>query len=542
MRIFLNISLVLLLFFLPFSLSCQSYEPFEEAGPAEPDDIEKLFGEVDQKPTAIGPGAAEFDSVEELIPGMTNLVAISEVSSSVVSRTYPWAECGLVQLDKAMPREVELNRPFDYYIKITNLTNTRLTDIVIKEELSTSFSFNSATPSATRDENRLVWKIDSLGPKASRLFKISGEASYFDSLKHCTTVLTPVIPACASVAVVQPRLQLTKIAPDEVLLCDLIPVKYVVTNTGTGLIQNVKIVETLPEGLRTTDGRSVLSFDADTLAAGQSRQFTIELRATKPGEYVSKAVASSSTSQSAESQATTTIVRLPVLTITKTGPDRQYIGRPVTYDIIVTNASDAPAKNTVVEDTVPGGVGSIKATSGAKLNGSKLVWEFGTVAPNTSQQVSVSYTPTKAGTLTSSVTATAYCADTVTASTSTLVTGIPAVLLEVVDVEDPVRLGNSATYVITVTNQGSATATNIRIACILEDNVKYISSAGTTASTIEGEMVKFLPLGNLAPKAKAAWRVVVEAVRPGDVRFKVIMNTDQLTRPVEEAESTLLYD
>jgi hypothetical protein len=55
-------------------------------------------------------------------------------------------------------------------------------------------------------------------------------------------------------------------------------------------------------------------------------------------------------------------------------------------------------------------------------------------------------------------------------------------------------------------------------------------------------MVKFFPLSSLAPKVKAVWRVFVRAVRPGDVRFKVVLNVDQLTRPVEETEATNLYE
>ena len=62
------------------------------------------------------------------------------------------------------------------------------------------------------------------------------------------------------------------------------------------------------------------------------------------------------------------------------------------------------------------------------------------------------------------------------------------------------------------------------------------------AGSVEGRMVKFFPLSSLAPKAKAAWRVVVRAVSPGDVRFKVVLNVDQLTRPVEETEATNLYE
>ena len=99
-----------------------------------------------------------------------------------------------------------------------------------------------------------------------------------------------------------------------------------------------------------------------------------------------------------------------------------------------------------------------------------------------------------------------------------------------------------ATYIIRVENQGSATATNIRVGCILEDYVRYVSSAGATGSTQEGQTLKFFPLTSLAPKAKAAWRVVVEAVSPGDLRFKATMQADQLTRPVDETESTHLYE
>lgn len=546
MRKFLNISLLLVVFVLSGSLSCESQQSPLEVALMEQDltTTDDFIWGNDDAPTAVAPlGTAKAPTQQQFpTPVKPELVAVSESGSSTVSRTYPWAECGLVQLDKAMPKEVGLNALFGYTIKVTNLTDTTLTDIVVTEELPSNFKFTSANPIAREDANTLVWDIESLGPKASKEITVSGKATYTDFLKYCTTVLTPVIPACAGIEVIQPKLKLTKIAPVEVLLCDPVAVKYVITNTGTGAVPNVKIVDALPTGLRTIDGKSELVLDGGTLMAGQSQQLTAEFRATKTGTYVSKAVASSSTGLRTESNATTTIVGLPVLTISKTGPDRQYLGRAITYEITVTNKSDVPAKNAVLEDTIPEGVTSVKATAGAKLSGSTLVWEFGTLAPNTSKKVRVAYTPTKAGTLTDGATATAYCAEPVTASMRTVVTGIPALLLEVVDVEDPVRIGNRETYVIRVTNQGSANATNIRVVCVLEDNVQYVSSAGSTASSVEGETVKFLPLGTLAPQAKAAWRVVVAAVSPGDVRFKTMMNADQLTRPVEETEATHLYE
>lgn len=549
MKKILNISLVLLVFGLFGSSGCESLQSFLGAEPGEPEPQrpEKFFWDKDHEPIAIAPittvpapVAAPAEGAFVIEP--KRLIVLGEIGTRVVSMTYPWPECGVIRLDKTVPKEAELNRTFDYFIIITNLTETMLTDIVVNEELSDNFKFTRANPAARKDLNKLVWEIKSLGPKASKRITISGVATNADPLEHCTTVETPIIPACAAIRIVQPRLELMRAMPAEVLLCEPIPVVFVVTNSGTGSAKDVTIVDTLPAGLRTIDGKSKLVLDVGTLPEGQSRQFSAELRASKTGKYVSKAVARSITGLTAESAESTTIVSLPVLTIDNKGPRQAYLGRIVTYEITVANRSDVPAKNTVIEDSIPEGVTSIEASEGAKLSGSKLVWELGTLAPGTYKNVRVSYMPTQAGTLTNNAIVTAYCSEAVTAFVKTLVTGISAVSLEVVDIVDPVRIGTRTTYLISVTNQGSAPATNIRIACILENNVQYVSSAGATAGSIEGQIVKFFPLSSLEPKAKAAWRVVVAAVKPGDVRFKVVLNVDQLTRPVEETESTHLYE
>ncbi|HCO94731.1 MAG TPA: hypothetical protein DIU00_12400 [Phycisphaerales bacterium] len=543
MKKLLNISLLLLVVCMSGSLGCKSlFQPKKKVQAAEPGLGASDFFRTETRRAMTQTQRVPAPTIRQTSSVPTGLIDVSEPGSSVVSRTYPWLECGIVQLDKIMPKEVGLNRAFNYTIKITNLTETNLTDIIITENLPENFKFLSANPSARTEENKIHWEILSLGPKARKQFTVSGIATYTESLLYCTTVITPVIPACASIEVIQPELRLTKTAPTEVLLCDLIPVRLLVTNAGTGSVQNIKIIDNLPAGLRTTDGKSELIFDAGTLGAGQSRQFSAELRATKTGTYSSKAVASSTTGLRVESAETTTSVGMPVLTINKQGPERMYIGRPASYEITISNNSDVLAKNTVLEDTIPTRVTGVKATAGAKLSGSKLIWEFGTLEPNASKNVRVSYTPTKAGILLNSATASAYCAEAVSSAMRTTVTGIPALALEVVDIEDPVRIGSRATYVIRVENQGSATATNIRIACGLEDYVRYVSSAGATATSTEGQAVRFFPLGSLAPQAKAAWRVIVEAVRPGDVRFKASMNADQLTRPVEETESTHVYE
>ena len=120
--------------------------------------------------------------------------------------------------------------------------------------------------------------------------------------------------------------------------------------------------------------------------------------------------------------------------------------------------------------------------------------------------------------------------------------GIPAILLEAVDVRDPVEVGANETYVITVTNQGSAMDTNIKIVCTLGAQQEYVSSTGPTTASVDGKTVTFALLASLAPKAKTTYKVVAKGIKAGDVRFKVQLTSDQLKVPVQETESTNIYE
>ena len=431
--------------------------------------------------------------------------------------------------------------PFDYTLKVTNMAETPLQDVVVLERLPKNFSLRSSDPETEKADGNLRWTVGSLDPKASRELKVSGVATAADNIKPCATVTFVVPPVCADITVVEPKLTLTTVASKEVLVSDPIELQFVVTNQGTGAAEGVQIVDTLAAGLRTMEGKTELVLNVGTLAPGQSRQLGGSCRAVRTGEYVTKAVASANGGLKVEAT-TTTIVRQPVLAITKTGPARQYIGRPTTYEITVTNTGDAPAANTIVEDTIPQAAQGVQTSPAGAVSGSKAVWQLGTLAVNASKKVSITYAPTGAGSLAQAATATAVCADTVTATAETTVYGIAAVLLEVIDTDDPVQVGGQTTYVITATNQGSSPSTNVQITVAVEDAQEIVAASGPTPVTVEGNTARSAPLATLAPKAKATWQVTVKALKAGDVRFRATMTTAELGRNVEETEATQLYE
>jgi len=465
--------------------------------------------------------------------------AMGKCGAYTVSQVYP--ATGALRIDKAMPQSVQLNAPFEYTIKATNLTGQTLSKVMVKDHLSDGLKYVSSTPAGKLEGNALTWEMNTLGPRAAETIVVKVTATEVGCMQTCANA-SYIVLACAKTEVVQPALAISKTAPASVTICDPIPLKFVVTNKGSGTATNVKLTDALPAGLTTQDGKTSINLSLGNLAPGQSKTQTVMAKAAKPGTYKNKAMAMADGNLEAASQTTTTVVTQPVLAIEKSGPRKIYLERSVQYDITVTNKGDSVAANTVVTDTIPAGVTGIKASGGGALTGKMVRWNLGNLAPNASKKVSVSYTPSKGGEFRNTAKATAVCAEAVSASAATVVEGIPAVLLEVIDVDDPIEVGKNETYIITVTNQGSARDTNIVIKAMLEDTMEYVSSSGATNGRLSGSTVTFSPLPSLAPKAKATWRVVVKAKNAGDVRFSVTMNSDQLGRDVQETEATNFYE
>jgi uncharacterized repeat protein (TIGR01451 family) len=303
--------------------------------------------------------------------------------------------------------------------------------------------------------------------------------------------------------------------------------------------KGVKVADTLPAGV-TASGAT--NWDIGDLGPGQSKEVRFSAKAGKPGNYTNTVRATADGGLTAESSCST-VVRQPVLAVTKAVKQGTiYIGRPVDYTITVSNTGDTVAKSTVLTDTIPAGLQFVSASDGGAMSGGSITWNLGDMAPGASKSVTCRFTATTAGNVKNTATARAVCAE-ATAGAEANPTGISAVLLEVIDISDPIEVGAQETYEITVTNQGSAPDTNIEIMIEIPAEMDFISAAGPTQGTASGKTVKFAPLPSLAPKAKAVYKLVTKGNKAGDVRLKVEMLTDQTKpTPVTETESTHVYE
>jgi uncharacterized repeat protein (TIGR01451 family) len=162
--------------------------------------------------------------------------------------------------------------------------------------------------------------------------------------------------------------------------------------------------------------------------------------------------------------------------------------------------------------------------------------------PGAERTVTVSVRSTAVGSSRNVAKVQAFCADAMVEAMHE-VEGVPAILLEVVDEPDPIELGGTVTYTITVTNQGMVVGTNIKVNATIQAEGEFVSAAGVTNGSNSGKNVSFEPYASLAPGARISWTVVVKANAAGDTRFTVEMTSAELTgAPVMETEATRFYE
>ncbi len=447
---------------------------------------------------------------------------------------------GTVGYKTSYPSEVNVGQPYEYVIMLeNNVSGSAVGDVVVTQELSEEFEFLGSSPKArlSRESNTAVWEIGDMPQNGTVEIRVKGKATSEGSIVNCTKIDFKK-KVCEEVIAIAPKLKIDKSMPEVVYACQKIPVKLIVSNTGTGTVKDVRVSDTLPSGLSSEGGKS-LAWNIPAIAQGESKQITYNVIPQQTGVFTNEAVAETSSLKASDS-AKVRVVK-PVLEISKSGPDKVYIGLAMKYNITVSNTGDAAAKQFVVQDAVPANVKVTNISNGGKLVGNNVVWELADLRAGGSVNLSLGFTAVDAGTVTNKATASAYCATAVADTATTEVVGIPAILLEVVDVNDPTAVGENETYIITATNQGSAPGTNITITCTIENSQSFVSASGVTRESVSGNTIRFAPLPSLGAKKRASWKVVVKAVSADDVRFTVKMTSDQLRRSVDETEATTQY-
>lgn len=314
------------------------------------------------------------------------------------------------------------------------------------------------------------------------------------------------------------------------------PSEYTLTarNACGQPVQRVTVQVKVPAGVdvtavmpnaKTVDG--VYLWELGTLDVGEAVPLTLTMASSRRGDLGCEAwVTCTGTA------AMTVAIKEPKLEVAVVSPKRVVIGSKYAVDYTITNAGDGVAE-------------SIQCSRESGDSPAEPGMIIHSLAPGETRTFSAEFRASTAGPQSHMLTA--VTTDGLYASTSsqTMVEGVPALRMEVVDLMDPVEKGGETTYEIRVLNTGTAPDTNVTVSCPLPGQLKLEAASGPTSATAQHlnalTLIRFDPIRELAPKTEAVFRIKVRTVGSGDVRFTAQMTSANLTTSVTKEESTRVY-
>jgi uncharacterized repeat protein (TIGR01451 family) len=309
-----------------------------------------------------------------------------------------------------------------------------------------------------------------------------------------------------------PQLVVEKLAPAELQVGKRAKFELHLRNTGAVAAQNVEVRDLVPEGTQFIGAdppaepaaQGELVWRVGTLKAGEEKIFEVELMPIAEGEVGSVAVVSFAAEAGVRSRVTR-----PDLTVQVSSVKEVMIGEQVKLSIRVANPGTGPATGVVLFEHVPSG---LKHQAGPELE-----FEVGTLKPGETRDLDLVVTAAQAGRVVNQLGARADAGLKAQAQCELEVLA-PALAIEM---DGPSRryLERQATYTVSVSNPGTATAKEVELVTRLPRGLKFVSANNAGHYDAKSHTVTW-SLAELPPAETGTVMLTAIPTEPGEQRLR----------------------
>lgn len=518
-------------------------------GPASPSPAAPVAGLVagpESAPTAPSSPAAGSAATPAPLPGAAGGPAAFPPANERPGEVSATPDNPAARQEPAVSMEwigtptAKVGQPADYTLVVRNACNIAVQQVVVRVRVPAGLNVSWTEPKAASEGGLLIWELGTLLAKQERnlMLKMVADAKG-DVTPQAWVTFTG--SSAMRIKVREPKLTLKASALDKVLVGDPAQFTLTVSNPGDGSADQVKIHAVLSEGLEHVRGNKI-DFDLGNLAAGESRNVTLLCATRTGGAQKCETTAEAEGGLHAKDSATVNVI-MPRLDLVLSGPGLRYLERRALYTLKVTNPGDAPATNVTVADVVPAGFKVLAASHGGRhdFQTRTVSWFLGEVGPGQTREVQLEVQAINPGEHKHKATAVGARGLRAESEVMTRVEGVSALLVELVDTEDPIEVNGDTAYEVRITNTGSKTETDIKLVASVPEKMQFKNAQGPARYREEGKTIVFEPIQKLAPRADAIFRINVKALEPGTVRFQIQVTSTNLTEPVIKMEPTRIY-
>ncbi len=444
-------------------------------------------------------------------------------------------------IQKFAPKEIQVGRPAVFRITVRNTGSATAADVEIYDQVPKGTRLLGTTPQAGRGPHgEIVWAVGPLRPGEEAKVEMQLMPTAEGEIGSVATVHFGADASVRSMAT-RPQLVVESTAPKKVLIGDQVMLSITISNPGTGVATGIVLEEHIPAGLQHPAGNE-LEYRVGDLKPGESRKLDLPLTANRPGVTTNLLSARGDANLRAENKCDLEVLA-PQLDVAVTGQKRRYLEHQAKYEFMVSNPGTASARGVELVASLPQGLKFVSANNAGYYEEAtrSVHWRLEELPANEAGSVQLVTLPIEPGQHALRLRGTAQKGLVAEKEQPVLVEGIAAIVFQVTKTADPIGVGGDTAYEVHVVNQGSKAAANVRLAVDLPQELELLSAEGPTRHGQSGNRVVFDGLSQLAPKADALYRVRVKAVRPGDLRARFQLLTDDMQSPVTKEESTRVY-
>ena len=451
-----------------------------------------------------------------------------------------------VALTHAGPPMVVLGQEVVFTTAINNAGRIESRSMTVSSQIPEGVQFVRSQPQAFLDGKQLIWTLGTLPPGQAHQIQAVYKTLRPGPVTSCAALATEEgqkDEKCATTQVTTASLRVGLTAPATGMVGAPLSYQITVTNPTTVPLSNVTLTAQFDEGLEHESRARTVNLNVGDLAPQESKNATLVLTPRQMGKLLTKVVATSGNiSDQAIHEVTIQQAQMSLLI---EGPRTRYKTRPADFTIKVGNPSDVPMTNVVVRSKLPAELEFLTASQNGQLVAGEVVWNLGNLNPREERTLQVTtrgVNLTKAAVQT--VTATADPGIRKDAQAAIEIFGLPTFKTEMVDRGDPAEVGKTVSYDVNITNPGTLPATDIEVRALVPAEMKVMkASGGPFQPDIQGQTVSFQKIPTLEPGKTVSFTIEVEAMRAGDVRFRIEIRSPNLEGgPILEEEPTRIFD
>ena len=470
-----------------------------------------------------------------MLPPIETAPTSSPAKSSAANRVMP-----AVSIETIAPESVPYGQPVTYEIVVKNQGPLAVSHVRVDEEMGPGTKFISAEPVGELNGDKVLWMLGTLNAGEEKHIKVGVKPGNEGDLTTNPRV-TYSAATSMNVRVTRPSLVINVSASETVQVGDEVPVKIQVSNNGTGDASKITLKAILSDGLKHPEGNDIQAA-LNKLAPGESQTVTLHLQAGVPGAQSCTLSALADGASKTTAQAKFDI-RQPKLNLAVTGPTKCIVRAEPVFTVEITNPGTSATDQVQVAAAFPEGLDYVSSSDSGTFDPATrtVSWNLPAAAPNSKRQLTVKTKSSIAGTLAVRVVAQGGPKLNARGEAIIQAEGVPALMFEVVDLEDPIEVGKETTYEIRVANTGSMHCTNVKLTAALSDGLIPGTVTSNVPHKIVGQTMVFDPIAKLAVKSDLIIRVRAKGTTAGDHRFKVQLSCDQMKLPVVKEESTSFF-